>query len=289
MLNVTINDNSSFSRAIRWPPYLGGGVYNSHSNPIMVNVTVSNNISEHGGGICNRHSNPYLSNVTISLNNSNEGGGILNEDSNPVIKNSIFWGNEATETGNEYINAGTSSPEVSWSIFKGGYPDGKNILTDDPFLQPLANNGGFTKTHAIPPNSPAYAIPENAGDGNWNDSPDTDQRGMSRNTSGHRAMGAYEDQKRGSLQINITPQQAAEAGAQWRIKGKTIWHDSGETVHNIPTETYIIEFLTVPGWRPIENIEVEVQEDYVSEYTGIYKEFDVALSGVMMLLLEDEE
>ncbi|WP_052507241.1 right-handed parallel beta-helix repeat-containing protein [Desulfonatronovibrio magnus] len=194
LINVTISNNKA--------SISGGGIYNgprpvwqaSPSNPTMTNVTISNNHAEEGGGIFNtRNSNPILMNTTITNNSATYGGGMLNEDSNPVIKNSIFWGNSATGSGDEHINAGTSSPEVSWSIFAGGYPDGTNIITDDPLLQPLADNGGFTKTHAIPSDSPAYAIPESAGDGDWNDAPYIDQRGMLRATSGYRAIGSYED------------------------------------------------------------------------------------------------
>jgi hypothetical protein len=89
-----------------------------------------------------------------------------------------------------------ASPDVSYSLIgKRGdlvYPGEGNINTD-PLLKPLAYNGGSTMTHAIPRNSPAYAIPKEAGSGQWNGGPDTDQRGVRRAPGGFRAMGAYED------------------------------------------------------------------------------------------------
>ena len=194
--NVTISGNSavglSFGR-----DFGGGGMYNSFSNPILNNVTISGNrairmMSGIGGGIYNSSSSPLLINVTISDNivNGGLGSGIYNYNtsSKPVVKNAIIWGNEDDPIYNEW----DASPVISWSIVQGGYQYGTNVITDDPLLQPLADNGGFTKTHAIPSDSPAYAIPQSAGDGNWNDAPDTDQRGMSRATSGYRAIGSYE-------------------------------------------------------------------------------------------------
>jgi parallel beta-helix repeat protein/predicted outer membrane repeat protein len=361
LINVTISDNQASSS--------GGGIYNYSSSPTLENVTISGNkaLNWYGGGIYNDSSNPTLTNVTIFDNYADwRGGGIYNTASNPIISNCIFWGNTDDYLGQIY-NYGASSPEVTWSLIQNGYPDGSNIFTSNPQLSPLADNGGLTKTHAIPMNSPAYAIPKSAGGGNWNGAPENDQRGMPRSTIGYRAMGAFEGdinpgslnvviqpqnavkdggkwrrtgtetwldsgytesplpvdnhtiefkkidewltpenqivlinegettyatgtyKKYGSLQIYINPQEAADAGAQWRIAGTQTWYYSGETVHNIPTGKYTIEFRTVPGWRPIGSINVVVIEDVVSEYTGTYEKFDVALPGVMMLLLDDDE
>lgn len=381
LTNVTILNNNASS---------GGGIYNKTSSLYLINITISNNSALEGGGIYNYFSNYILIKSCSIVNNSaHNGGGMLNYYSSPKIKNTIFWDNSASKNGDDYINSVSSSPVVSWSIFKKYYPGGENIITEDPLIEPLAENGGFTKTHAIPSDSPAYAIPESAGDGNWNDAPDTDQRGMVRATSGYRAMGAYEDteisqavtpkllqipstsstgdytiswgssetsnvtyvleeatnenftenlrtaytgprlsttisdkskgtyyyrvkatkegyedsewrtgdhgcvvryeETTGSLQILIEPSKAIDAGAQWRIEGTDTWYDSGETVSDIPVEAHTIEFSTVTDWRPIESIEVDVQEGEVCEGTGYYEEIDVALLGVMMLLLEDEE
>lgn len=169
----------------------GGGIYNQYSNPIMTNVTVSTNLADYGGGIYNKESNPVLLNMTIAGNKAYEdlGWGMLNNESNPVIKNSIFWANGGEDR--EIAKIGNSLLDVSFCIVQEG---GWLFMTDDPQLQNLADNGGFTKTHAIPRNSPAYAIPKSAG-GNWNGAPDTDQRGARRSPGGLRAIGAYEDSR----------------------------------------------------------------------------------------------
>ncbi len=168
----------------------GGGMYNYLSEPNMTNVTVSSNLADYGGGIYNRESSPILLNVTIAGNKAYEdlGWGMLNDESSPIIRNSIFWANGGE--GREIKNIGNSLLHVSFSIVQEG---GWLFITDDPQIRTLADNGGATLTHAIPRNSPAYAIPKAAGDGNWNGAPDTDQRGFRRAMTGFRAIGAYED------------------------------------------------------------------------------------------------
>ncbi|MCZ6768321.1 MAG: hypothetical protein O7D93_03645, partial [Acidobacteria bacterium] len=65
-------------------------------------------------------------------------------------------------------------------------------FTDDPLLDPLADNGGPTFTHALLPDSPAIDAGDNAA------CPDTDQRGLSRPIDGNEDgdaicdIGAYE-------------------------------------------------------------------------------------------------
>jgi len=128
-------------------------------------------------------------NCTFAANSAtNNGGGMFNYASSPVVANCILWGN----VGGQLYNA-SSTPTVTYSCVEGGYA-GEGNIDADPLLSPLADNGGPTWTHALASNSPAYAIPEVAGNGNWNGAPDTDQRGQPRATTGYRAMGAFEDE-----------------------------------------------------------------------------------------------
>jgi len=184
-----LHNNSSMS---------GGALYNDAGNGTIKNSTISNNIaSSNGGGIYNRNtfSHQEIYNLTIFENQASRGGGIYNTDSSPNIRNSIFWGNAASISWAEdqIENSGVSNPVVGYSVIQDGYQGGTNIITLDPLLMHLENNGGYTKTHAIPANSSAYAISRDDGDEDWNGSPDKDQRGMARTTSGLRAIGAYED------------------------------------------------------------------------------------------------
>ena len=59
------------------------------------------------------------------------------------------------------------------------------IISVDPMLEPLADNGGSTMTHALPANSPAV-------DAATGDCPATDQRGEARPGGSDCDLGAYE-------------------------------------------------------------------------------------------------
>ncbi len=97
----------------------------------------------------------------------------------------------------------------------------------------------------------------------------------------------HEPELTGSLQITIQPQEAAEADAQWRRVGTSVWFDSCEEETDVPVGEYEIEFKPVPGWQPEGTIEVQVQEGETATATTSYVEQDAALPGVMMLLLEE--
>ena len=166
----------------------GGGMANASGSPTVTNCTFSNNsASRDGGAYFNWRSSPTITNCTLTANSAtNNGGGMFNFASSPLIANCILWDNVGGQ-----ITSGT--PIVTYSCVQGGYA-GEGNIDADPLLSPLADNGGPTWTHALASNSPAYAIPESAGGGNWNGAPDTDQRGQSRATTGYRAMGALEDE-----------------------------------------------------------------------------------------------
>ncbi len=138
-------------------PYAGSGMYNdSSSNGRITNVTFSGNSAAWGGGgMYNYSSAPILTNVTFSGNTAVHGsGGMENhESSTPNISNSIFWGD-----GSQEIFNSTSAPTIANSIVQGGCPAGStctSVISSNPILGPLQNNGGFAKTMALGAGSPA--------------------------------------------------------------------------------------------------------------------------------------
>jgi len=168
----------------------GGGIFNGSSGSIggggpatVLNTTISSNSAVFGGGIFNAGQINDVINVTIAYNNAFQGGGIRN------VSSGSFWGIQSSIIANS-INGGDCSN--AGSISSWGY----NVLSDntcsdvftssgdlvstDPMLGPLQNNGGPTNTHALLPGSPAidhvaeWACP-------W---PDTDQRGVARPIDG---------------------------------------------------------------------------------------------------------
>ncbi|MCJ7696292.1 MAG: hypothetical protein MUO40_12840, partial [Anaerolineaceae bacterium] len=207
LTNVTFSDNYAKGS--------GGGMYNNHASPTLTGVTFSSNSADSGGGIFNNNNSlPQLTNVTISNNTAEtDGGGMYNWDRSsatltnvtitansadgngggvyvktcsPTLINTLLWGNTSDQI---YVESGT--PVITYSNVHGGYA-GEGNINEDPLLGPLADNGGFTLTHALLAGSPAIdtASPTIC--------PATDQRGVSRPIDGDLDlvprcdMGAYE-------------------------------------------------------------------------------------------------
>jgi hypothetical protein len=183
----------------------GGMMNNSYCSPVLTNVTFTNNFAYIGGGINNiDHSSPMLTNVTLIANNATYGGGIANTGySNPALLNTIIWGNSPDQ-----IYAGSSTPTIQYSLIQGGCPAGatcSNIITDNPLLAVLADNGGFTQTLALEAGSPAI----DAGNPDPATCPSTDQRGFHRPVDGDGDgvrrcdLGAYEFGATDHFTINL--------------------------------------------------------------------------------------
>ena len=167
----------------------GGGMFNQACNPSLTNVTFSGNTSSgDGAGLYNNdHSNPVLTNVTItgnSANNAGGGGAMFNYNQSwPVLTNGILWGN----TPNQIWGNAT----ITYSIVQGGFAGAGN-LNVDPLLLALADNGGYSETHALDLESPAIDSGTNA------NCPAVDQRSFIRPIDGNLDdtatcdMGAFE-------------------------------------------------------------------------------------------------
>ena len=163
----------------------GGGMSNEECGPVAVNCTFYNNrAGVIGGGMHSRDGSPRLTNCTFYKNTSDLVGGDLGNlgTSSPKIKNTIFWG---ASIGVIHDHP-TASPVLSFCVVQGGYAGGTSIITADPKLADLADNGGPTFTCALLAGS--SAIDAGASDG----TPAQDQRGESRPQGSGVDIGAYE-------------------------------------------------------------------------------------------------
>lgn len=202
---------------------LGGGISNSTSgNLTLINTTLStNSASFDGGGIYIAGGDADLNNITITKNTADsdndgvgDGGGIYdgcpsNQRCIPIpitvtVKNTISSGNFDTPNnsgpGNIYPDCGGVFTSHGYNLIHdtsgcsiNGNTTG-NILSQFADLAPLAENGGWTPTHALNPNSPAInagnpAIPGSGG----NACAPHDQRDYPRGGgAGQCDIGAYE-------------------------------------------------------------------------------------------------
>ena len=164
----------------------GAGVSNIDGSTVtLTNVTFNGNIAtDTGNWMYNADSSASFTNITVS-DNTGSNCGLTNSQANMTVINSIFWGNGATFC--------ESTPgTLKNSIIQGGCPTGitcSQVSTSDPLLGTLKNNGGFTKTMAFSPNSPA----RDRGNGEW--CPETDQRGTERMQGPGCDIGAYEKEQ----------------------------------------------------------------------------------------------
>jgi uncharacterized repeat protein (TIGR01451 family) len=118
LVNITFSANSAF---------LGGGMYNHYSSPGLTNIVFSHNsvgssISySQGGGMYNYYSNPALTSVTFSDNatdskdGNTSGGGMTNNRSSPTLSNVTFSNNSSCNGGG--MSNGYSHPTLTDIIF----------------------------------------------------------------------------------------------------------------------------------------------------------------------------
>jgi predicted outer membrane repeat protein len=182
ILNTTFSGNSS--------PHGGGMVNNTNSAPTIVNSTFSvNTAANDGGGIFNTsNGNPTLINTTFSGNSAGYGGGMNSLSSHPRVFNTIFWNNTATSAGAQIYNV-SSTAVISTSVVQAGCPAGStctNLITTNPNLGTLGDNGGATQTIPLQPGSSAIDAGIDA------TCPTIDQRGVARPQGDHCDIGAFE-------------------------------------------------------------------------------------------------
>jgi len=147
--NVTISGNS-------------GGIYcYNYSNPSLINVTITGNIAAgSGGGIRCYDSNPILSNVTITDNSADDGGGIWCYNANPSLVNVTISGNSADDEGSGIYCRENSNPDLIDCIFWNNSP--VNIFFDTD-----ADPNTITITYSDIQGGEAGIVTNNNGTVNW--------------------------------------------------------------------------------------------------------------------------
>ncbi|MEN8240766.1 MAG: choice-of-anchor Q domain-containing protein [Chloroflexota bacterium] len=165
----------------------GGGIHNGGTLK-LINSTVSGNTSQViGGGLLN-YGTIQIVFSTIAYNQAIHGGGLYGNQDLVEIKNSIFSGN--TPDG-----CSVAGPLTAYgaNLDDDGSCQGFN-LTINPFLGPLAANGGSTMTHAFTFFSEAVDGANDCTDIPGTPAVNQDQRFEPRPFNGICDLGAYEAQ-----------------------------------------------------------------------------------------------
>lgn len=182
MNDVVVSNNNANSAS-------GGGLHNSGIATITNSLFVGNSASSGAGGAIFSSGDLSLTNVTVSGNSAASGGpgGIRNTGSatllNVTVTNNADGGVQSSAGGLTIANSivtGNSSYDIGGSYT----PFGANIVGTDAGLAALAENGGFTQTHALLAGSDAIDA------GTASTPPTTDQRGVTRDARAD--LGAYE-------------------------------------------------------------------------------------------------
>jgi hypothetical protein len=165
----------------------GGGLYNEGTASIETS-TISGNIAGSGAGILNANRPAASLGVGASTIAYNNGEGIRREGVSVAgVGRTILAGNinNPAEFVSNCVGGLSSSLESMEDANTCGLAGPGDLPNTDPQLLPLANYGGWTMTHAIPPTSPAV-------DATTRTDETTDQRGLPRPYGPRHDIGAYE-------------------------------------------------------------------------------------------------
>jgi len=196
----------------------GGGISNGGTATVTSSTISGNTAGSNGGGISGLGGSLTIDNSTLSGNlATNNGGGIFSVEETLNVTSSTLSGNTAYSGGglysqsNAYIDSSIVANSPSGGdITNYGFLSGANnlvedgsggltaIITGDPLLGPLADNGGPTLTHALLPSSPAIDAGQS--------SELFDQRGtgFGRNVLGGVDIGAFEGQSQGPVFTSLS-------------------------------------------------------------------------------------
>jgi CSLREA domain-containing protein len=213
---------------------LGGGLFILDSAAKVVNSTISDNqaigsslpnVSGLGGGVLVAGqfapATLTLTNTTVAENSSNVGGGgianvYFGADTVTTFKNSLVAGNSAPEgMGESCFNPDLGPGEGTLTSLGHNLEDydtcefdqPSDWINTDPLLDPLADNGGPTWTHALLEGSLARDHGHDAA------CPPTDQRGVPRPQGPHCDIGAFEaypDENPPAIMAVSPPHEAAD-------------------------------------------------------------------------------
>ena len=148
----------------------GGGIYTRFGTVIIANSTVSTNTAEIGGGVYSIAGSVDMNNATLAFNDNL---GLVTRSATVTLSNTLMSSNPGGDCRGRLVSEGYNLIQNTASACNIAGDTTGNIIGQDALLEPLADNGGLTHTHALNV-SPARDAGNNA------TCAASDQRGMSR-------------------------------------------------------------------------------------------------------------
>jgi hypothetical protein len=144
----------------------GGGIYiyedNNNVPPKIINTIIAKNGANLGGGIYNSATNPVITNCTLVY--STDGQAIYADSATPIVTNCIVWGNQSGAFKEVY----GGSINATYCDIDGGWPGTGNINLD-PLFENSAADDYHVKTNSPTINTgtdTAPSLPTDDLDGN---------------------------------------------------------------------------------------------------------------------------
>lgn len=179
----------------------GGGVFSDGGRAGVQISTLSDNRAPRGAGLFNSGGSVVVFDATVAGNvATTSGGGVAGVEGETVINNSLLADNVApsgADCAGFLIATGVNLVETTEGCNLAGTITLSGV---DPGLQPLADNGGATRTHALLSDSPAATAGQTTSA--------FDQRGYTRDIP--QSIGAYEF---GGVIVGEEPGPSVIAGA----------------------------------------------------------------------------
>jgi hypothetical protein len=133
------------------PEARGGGMYNDHGSPAVINCTFAKNFAEWGAGVHNEHSSRILTDWFFEDNYAiYDAGGLYNRSGGcPRLTNCTFKNNSAGRAGGGLGNGGSSdNPELFNCIFTGNSADYGGAMESRGASSSIATNCTFVDNEA---------------------------------------------------------------------------------------------------------------------------------------------
>lgn len=262
----------------------GAGLYASSGKILIISTYFEENRAGINGGAVFITGDATLNiiNCTIQTNSADENGGnlYLNGTETVTVASSIIVHGDALLNPNIFFAGGSivafqssniegsNGSGASWNTQIG--QDNYGNIDENPMFQTWDSNLGLqSSSPCVNTGLSSYYQP-----GGFFEAYNLDFAGNMRISGPEIDMGALEIPF-GLLKVNIEPQEAIDAGAQWSVDNGLTWNNSGVDFWSEPA-TYDVIFKDVVGYDSPLNENISIQWSEMMTLSAVYAEILLA-------------